>query len=78
LKAAESRAFYTQKLGFQLRDDAPYGPDFRWLTVVSPDDGALELYLAHEDRYPGAKADRASGYGGTIGSRWTASLECRG
>lgn len=55
-----ARSFYTEKLGFELRDDAPYGPDFRWLTVVSPEDDAIELYLAHEDRYPGAKAFRAA------------------
>jgi predicted enzyme related to lactoylglutathione lyase len=32
--------------------------DFQWLTVVSPEDDATELYLAHQDRYPGAKAYR--------------------
>jgi catechol 2,3-dioxygenase-like lactoylglutathione lyase family enzyme len=57
-----ARAFYTQKLGFQVRDDAAYGPDFRWLTVVSPDDGATELYLAHENGYPAAKAYREEMY----------------
>jgi len=54
----KARAFYTEKLGFKLRDDAPYGPNFRWLTVISPEDDTTELYLAHQDRYPGAKAFR--------------------
>jgi catechol 2,3-dioxygenase-like lactoylglutathione lyase family enzyme len=57
-----ARAVYTEKLGFVLRDDAPYGPDFRWLTVVSPDDDATELYLAHQDRYKGARAYREAMY----------------
>jgi catechol 2,3-dioxygenase-like lactoylglutathione lyase family enzyme len=58
----KARAFYTEKLGFEPRDDKPYGPDFRWLTVVSPEDAATELYLAHEDRYPGAEAHREAMY----------------
>jgi catechol 2,3-dioxygenase-like lactoylglutathione lyase family enzyme len=62
----KARAFYTEKLGFELRDDAPYGPDFRWLTVVSSEDKATELYLAHEDRYPGAKAFRQAMYDGGV------------
>jgi catechol 2,3-dioxygenase-like lactoylglutathione lyase family enzyme len=62
----KARAFYTQKLGFELRDDAPYGPDFRWLTVVSPDNRATEVYLAHEDRYPGAKVYREAMYAAGI------------
>jgi catechol 2,3-dioxygenase-like lactoylglutathione lyase family enzyme len=62
----KARAFYTEKLGFELRDDAPYGPDFRWLTVVSPEDEATELYLAHENRNPGAKAYREAMYAGGV------------
>jgi len=61
-----ARAFYTEKLGFKLRDDAPYGPDFRWLTVVSPEDEGTELYLAHQNRYPGAAAFREAMYSGGI------------
>jgi catechol 2,3-dioxygenase-like lactoylglutathione lyase family enzyme len=62
----KARKFYTEQLGFELHDDAPYGPEFRWLTVVSPEDGATELYLAHQDRYPGAKAYREAMYAGGI------------
>lgn len=37
--------FYTDVLGFRVKDDIPLGED-RWLTVVSPDDpGGPELLL---------------------------------
>lgn len=29
-------AFYTQQLGFEVRDDVQMGPDMRWLTVGAP------------------------------------------
>jgi lactoylglutathione lyase len=29
-------AFYTQKLGFEMRADMPMGPDQRWLEVAPP------------------------------------------
>jgi len=39
--------FYTDGLGLQIKDDAAYGPDGRWLTVVSPDDpDGTELLLS--------------------------------
>jgi catechol 2,3-dioxygenase-like lactoylglutathione lyase family enzyme len=42
-----ARTFYTDKLGLQLKDDAPYGSGARWLTVVSPEDpDGTELLLA--------------------------------
>jgi catechol 2,3-dioxygenase-like lactoylglutathione lyase family enzyme len=34
----KARAFYTQILGFEVKDDAPYSDTARWLTVVSPED----------------------------------------
>jgi catechol 2,3-dioxygenase-like lactoylglutathione lyase family enzyme len=36
--------FYTQVLDLQVKTNAPYGPDERWLTVVSPEepDGVFE------------------------------------
>lgn len=46
----KARAFYTDKLGFEVGTDAAYGPDERWLTVVAPDGPAgLELMLAKAD-----------------------------
>src|SRR6266540_4973123 len=34
----KARAFYTEILGFEVRDDARYSDTARWLTVVSPED----------------------------------------
>jgi predicted enzyme related to lactoylglutathione lyase len=45
----QAEQFYTQVLGFQVKTSAPYGPEERWLTVVSPEepDGVeLVLHLA--------------------------------
>ena len=33
-----AKEFYTKKLGWEVRDDAPMGPDARWLTVAPPDE----------------------------------------
>ena len=40
----KAKAFYSEALGFKVKDDQPYGPGFRWLTVVSPMDPSTELY----------------------------------
>lgn len=37
--------FYTQKLGFKLHTDAPFGTD-RWLTVCPAQQPNFEIYLA--------------------------------
>jgi catechol 2,3-dioxygenase-like lactoylglutathione lyase family enzyme len=39
--------FYTEKLGFTKMADIPMGPQYRWLTVVSPD-GVAGVELALE------------------------------
>jgi catechol 2,3-dioxygenase-like lactoylglutathione lyase family enzyme len=57
-----AKTFYTGTLGFTLKDDAPYGPGSRWLTVASPEDEDTELYLAHEDSYPEARGYREAMY----------------
>ena len=31
-----AKEFYTKKLGWEVQDDAPMGPDARWLSVVPP------------------------------------------
>ena len=41
----EAKAFYTEKLGFVLKNDVKL-PDFRWCTVHHPDHPELELQLA--------------------------------
>jgi uncharacterized glyoxalase superfamily protein PhnB len=40
----EALAFYTEKLGFEIRTDVTKG-DFRWLTVGLPDQPDLEFVL---------------------------------
>jgi predicted enzyme related to lactoylglutathione lyase len=48
-------AFYTEKLGFAKKNEFPAG-DFKWLTVVSPEEpNGTELYLA-PNTDPAAKA----------------------
>ncbi|HVV74367.1 MAG TPA: VOC family protein [Verrucomicrobiae bacterium] len=37
--------FYANKLGFEIRTDAPMGPDFRWLTVGPKDQPNMEIIL---------------------------------
>jgi catechol 2,3-dioxygenase-like lactoylglutathione lyase family enzyme len=51
----KARAFYTQILGFEVKDDAPYNDTARWLTVVSPEDrDGTQLLLTPV--YPAAEA----------------------
>ncbi len=46
--------FYTEKLGFVKKEDVPAG-EFRWITVVSPEDqNGTELLLEPND-HPAAK-----------------------
>jgi catechol 2,3-dioxygenase-like lactoylglutathione lyase family enzyme len=45
----QAERFYTEVLGLQVKTSAPYGPEERWLSVVSPEepDGVqLVLHLA--------------------------------
>jgi catechol 2,3-dioxygenase-like lactoylglutathione lyase family enzyme len=56
--------FYTEVLGLQIKTNAPYGPDERWLTVVSPEepDGVeLALHLTDEPARAFREASRAMG-----------------
>jgi catechol 2,3-dioxygenase-like lactoylglutathione lyase family enzyme len=41
----ESLAFYTDVLGFLPGDDISFGADFRWVTVVHPNQPELQLHL---------------------------------
>ncbi len=41
----ESLAFYTDVLGFLPDDDVQLGEDFRWCTVVHPNQPELKLHL---------------------------------
>lgn len=59
-----ARAFFTEKLGFQVKVDAAYSPESRWLTVVSPErpDG-VELLLTVPDDTARAHRDKLKAEG---------------
>ena len=42
----ESKAFYTDVLGFEARDDITLGDGYRWCTVVHPSQPELMVSLA--------------------------------
>src|SRR5438045_8986322 len=49
-----AKAFYTQKLGFAVRLDAPMGPDSRWVELA-PGNGETSLVLMKPaEQMPGA------------------------
>jgi len=45
LNQDEAREFYKNKLGFEIRTDAPMGPGMQWLTVGPKDQPDLEIAL---------------------------------
>ncbi len=47
-------AFYTKVLGFELKHDIPMG-QFRWITVVSPQDPDGTELVLEPDEHPAAK-----------------------
>ena len=60
----QAERFYTEILGFQVKTSAPYGPEERWLSVVSPEepDGVeLVLHLADEPARAFQQASRQAG-----------------
>jgi catechol 2,3-dioxygenase-like lactoylglutathione lyase family enzyme len=52
-------AFYTETLGFEVHTDAPYGEDYRWLTVSAPGKPEVELQLAVPDDEPARSLQKA-------------------
>ena len=51
--------FYTEVLGFQKKQEFPVG-DFKWLTVVSPEDPNGVQMLLEPDKKSAAKAFKAA------------------
>lgn len=51
---AKALTFYTEVLGFQLSKDIPAG-EFRWLTLVSPDDSSGVELVLEPNQNPAAK-----------------------
>jgi catechol 2,3-dioxygenase-like lactoylglutathione lyase family enzyme len=51
----KARRFYTEVLGFVAKHDVPAG-EYRWLTVVSPEDLLGVELLLEPDAHPAARA----------------------
>ncbi len=51
--------FYTEKLGFRKQTEIPLG-DFRWLTVVSPEQTDGPELLLEPDAHPAARTFKAA------------------
>ncbi len=51
---AKALAFYTEKLGFVKKTDVPTG-EFRWLTVVGPEEPDGPELLLEPDAHPASK-----------------------
>lgn len=51
---AKALTFYTEVLGFVQKTDVPVG-EFRWLTVVSPDDPNGPELLLEPDEHPAVR-----------------------
>lgn len=61
----EALEWYTEKLGFVKRMDAPMGRDARWITVAPPEQEDLQITLAHWKWY-GNKSKSQVGKGTTV------------
>lgn len=46
--------FYSEKLGFVKKEDVPVG-EFRWITLVSPDEQDGTEFLLEPNNHPAAK-----------------------
>ena len=56
---AKALSFYTDVLGFVSKTEMPLG-EYRWLTVVSPDDPDGTELLLEPDAHPAAKVFKAA------------------
>lgn len=62
---AKAERFYTEVLGFVVKEDVSLG-DYRWLTVVSPDDPDGTALLLEPDAHPAAKPWKSALVGDSI------------
>jgi len=54
-------AFYTEKLGFEVRTDVPFGNGERWVEVTPGDDAETTIALAPPGPNPGQVGGRETG-----------------
>jgi catechol 2,3-dioxygenase-like lactoylglutathione lyase family enzyme len=81
LDQERAKAFYTEKLGFEVRTDAKLG-DFRWLTVAPKGQPDLEMVLLTPTASPmmdeaTAQAIRELVKKGVLGAGVLATADCR-
>jgi catechol 2,3-dioxygenase-like lactoylglutathione lyase family enzyme len=57
----EALAFYTERLGFEVRHDVQAGPNMRWLTVTAPGDEHQLLLAAIDQHLPPVDQDAMRG-----------------
>ena len=57
--------FYTETLGFEMKHDIPLG-EYRWLTVVSPEDENGAELLLEPDAHDAARAYQGAIFGDGI------------
>ncbi|WP_308200175.1 VOC family protein [Kibdelosporangium philippinense] len=62
----EAIAFYTNALGFDLREDTPQGDEKRWVTVAPPGSKETAILLAKADS-PEQEARIGDQTGGRVG-----------
>ena len=56
---AKALAFYSEKLGFQVKHDIPLG-EYRWLTVVSPEEPEGVELLLEPNAHPASQTYQAA------------------
>jgi len=66
----EALAFFVDRLGFEVAEDAPVAPGKRWVVVAPPGDGGARLLLARADG-----PEQAAAVGRQAGGRVVLFLE---
>jgi len=66
----EALAFFVDRLGFEVAEDAPLSPGKRWVVVAPPGDGGARLLLARADN-----PEQAAGVGRQAAGRVVLFLE---
>jgi catechol 2,3-dioxygenase-like lactoylglutathione lyase family enzyme len=78
----EARDFYTQKLGFELKNDVAMDDGFRWVTVCPPGQPDFEIILMSAKPGPHMDAETAAAFeslirSGKMGAGVFSTPDCR-